>query len=205
MVSAPYAQIIFLCVIIGFPWGVGCLPNAKDWFIALLEGVARFEHSLHGVHVLPGQYCTEPSRPLAHKDKVVWLLSGRQLAKWGEDRLSIAKTLIGYNYDKDRITNFLIFLKNFLYINNSKINSKFDQEIIQLTGGSVDMSVIEIVKKQERQQGRQQGRLEERAKAEAEKLAEKLKSALKFKNMGIPVKDIAEGLGLTVEQVEKLK
>ena len=67
------------------------------------------------------------------------------------------------------------------------------------------MSVIEIVKKQERQQGRQQGRLEERAKAEAEKLAEKLKSALKFKNMGIPVKDIAEGLGLTVEQVEKLK
>lgn len=123
----------------------------------------------------------------------------------GEDRLSIAKTLIGYNYDKDRITNFLIFLKNFLYINNSKINSKFDQEIIQLTGGSVDMSVIEIVKKQERQQGRQQGRLEERAKAEAEKLAEKLKSALKFKNMGIPVKDIAEGLGLTVEQVEKLK
>ena len=74
----------------------------------------------------------------------------------GEDRLSIAKTLIGHNYDKDRITNFLIFLKNFLYINNPKINSKFDQEIIQLTGGTIDMSVIEIVKKQERQQGAQQ-------------------------------------------------
>ena len=63
---------------------VTCLFLAKDWFIALLEGVARFEHSLHGAHVLPGQYCTEPSRPLAHKDKVVWLLSGRQLAKCSE-------------------------------------------------------------------------------------------------------------------------
>ena len=71
------------------------------------------------------------------------------------------------------------------------------------------MSVIEIVKKQERlqglKQGFQKGRLEERAKAEAEKLAKKLKSALKFKNMGVPVKDIAEGLGLTVKQVEELK
>jgi len=74
----------------------------------------------------------------------------------GDDRLSMAKTLFGHNYDKDRITNFLIFLKNFLYINNPKINSKFDQEIIQLTGGTIDMSVIEIVKKQERQQGAQQ-------------------------------------------------
>ncbi|MBD1433533.1 hypothetical protein H8B06_11895 [Sphingobacterium sp. DN00404] len=119
----------------------------------------------------------------------------------GEDRLSIAKTLIGHNYDKDRITNFLIFLKNFLYINNPKINSKFDQEIIQLTGGTIDMGVIEIVKKQERQQGRQQGRLEERAKAETEKL----ESALNFKKMGVPVEDIAKGMGLTVEQVEKLK
>lgn len=126
----------------------------------------------------------------------------------GEDRLSIAKTLIGHNYDKDRITNFLIFLKNFLYINNSKINSKFDQEIIQLTGGTIDMGVIEIVKKQERQQGRLEERAktakllrEERARAEAEKL----ESALNFKKMGVPVEDIAKGLGLTVEQVEKLK
>ena len=115
----------------------------------------------------------------------------------GEDRLSIAKTLIGHNYDKDRTTNFLVFLKNFLYINNPKINSKFDQAIIQLTGGTIDMGVIEIVKKQERQQGR----LEERAKAEAEKRA----IALEFKKMGVSVADIAKGTGLTVEEIEKLK
>ncbi|WP_437919729.1 hypothetical protein [Sphingobacterium sp. LRF_L2] len=72
---------------------------------------------------------------------------------------------------------------------------------MQLSGGTIDMGVIEIVKKQERQQGMKQGRLEERAKAEAEKL----KSALNFKNMGIPLDDIAKGLGLTVKQVEALK
>ncbi|SEL93987.1 Rpn family recombination-promoting nuclease/putative transposase [Parapedobacter koreensis] len=41
---------------------------------------------------------------------------------------------------------------------------------------------------------------EERAKAHAEKL----KSALEFKKMGMPVADIAKGLGLPVEEVEKL-
>lgn len=46
---------------------------------------------------------------------------------------------------------------------------------------------------------------EERAKIEAEKLAEKLKSALNLKKRGLSVKEIAEDLGLTVEQVEKLK
>ena len=41
---------------------------------------------------------------------------------------------------------------------------------------------------------------QERAKA----YAEKLKSALEFKKMGIPVADIAKGLQLSVEAVEKL-
>ena len=49
--------------------------------------------------------------------------------------------------------------------------------------------------------GREEGKLEERAKAEAEKL----KSALKFKKSGVPIMDIAENLGLTVEQVENLQ
>jgi len=56
-----------------------------------------------------------------------------------------------------------------------------------------------------RQEGEEKARKEERAKAEAEKLAEKLKSALNLKKRGLPVEDIAEDLGLTVEQVEKLK
>lgn len=115
----------------------------------------------------------------------------------GENRLTIARALLRHSYNHDRIVSFLVFLKSFLYINDLELNRIFDEHIIQLSGGTIDMGVIEIVKKQERQQGR----LEERAKAEAEKL----KSALSFKNMGIPVEDIAKGLGLTVEQVERLK
>jgi len=48
---------------------------------------------------------------------------------------------------------------------------------------------------------------QERAKAEQERAkayAEKLKSALEFKKMGIPVADIAKGLQLSIEEVEKL-
>ncbi|MFB5946606.1 hypothetical protein [Albibacterium profundi] len=53
----------------------------------------------------------------------------------GEDRLTIAKALLRHDYDKDRIISFLAFLKNFLYINDEKINSIFDEQIIQSAGG----------------------------------------------------------------------
>ncbi|PRD47014.1 Rpn family recombination-promoting nuclease/putative transposase [Sphingobacterium haloxyli] len=52
-----------------------------------------------------------------------------------------------------------------------------------------------------RQEGEEKARKEERTKAEAEKL----KYALNLKKRGLAVEDIAEDLGLTVEQVEKLK
>ncbi|MGK9121178.1 hypothetical protein [Olivibacter jilunii] len=51
----------------------------------------------------------------------------------------------------------------------------------------------------------EKARKEERTKIEAEILMEKLKSALEFKKMGVPVADIAKGLELPVEEVEKLK
>jgi hypothetical protein len=47
---------------------------------------------------------------------------------------------------------------------------------------------------------KEEGRQEERAKAKAEKL----KSAAEFKKMGLPVADIARGLGLSIDEVEKL-
>ena len=123
----------------------------------------------------------------------------------GSDRLTIAKTLIQHFIDKDRITNFLIFLKNFLYIKDDEINRIFDEEIIQLTGGTIDMSVLEIVKKQERQQGIQQGiqkgRLEERAKA----VAEKKEFAIKMLQGGFDVEQISDILGLPIKEIEKLK
>ena len=123
--------------------------------------------------------------------------------------ITIARVLIeSGRYDHDRINRFLVFLKNFLYINDPEINRIFDEQIIQLSGGTIDMGIIEVVKKQERQKGRLEERAkaakllqEERAKAEAEKRA----IALEFKKMGIPVADISKGTGLTIEEIEKLK
>ncbi len=50
-------------------------------------------------------------------------------------------------------------------------------------------------------EGRQEGRQEERVKADAEKR----ESAIKMLENGFEVKMISEILGLTVEEVEKLK
>lgn len=86
------------------------------------------------------------------------LLEGKVPEKeLGEDRLTIAKALLSHEYDHDRVISFLVFLKNFLYIDDQEINRIFDEHIIQLTGGTINMGVIEVVKRQERQQGRRQG------------------------------------------------
>jgi len=46
----------------------------------------------------------------------------------GEDRSTIARALIKTGkYDKDRIIRFLVFLKNFIFIDNEEINRKFHQ------------------------------------------------------------------------------
>jgi len=61
------------------------------------------------------------------------------------------------------------------------------------------------------EKGAEKGRKEERARAQrlieqerAKAYAEKLKSALEFKKMGLPVADIAKGLQLSFEEVDKL-
>ncbi|WP_140937590.1 RpnC/YadD family protein [Sphingobacterium lumbrici] len=75
-----------------------------------------------------------------------------------EHRSTIARALLGSKkYDKDRIISFLGFLKNFIFIEDKQINRIFDSYIYQVTGGTIDMGVIEILKKQERQAGLLQG------------------------------------------------
>ena len=87
------------------------------------------------------------------------LLEGRlPEVELGKDRSTIARALIKTDrYDKDRIIGFLVFLKNFIFIDNEKINRKFDELIYEVSGGTIDMGVIEVLKKQERQQGLLEG------------------------------------------------
>ncbi|TJZ53817.1 hypothetical protein FAZ15_17525 [Sphingobacterium olei] len=62
------------------------------------------------------------------------------------------------------------------------------------------MGTREYLLEKAKKQGLEKGKLEERAKAKAEKL----KSALDFKKMGIPLADIAKGLGLSIEEIDSL-
>ncbi|MDX3916922.1 MAG: hypothetical protein QHC79_25495 [Pseudosphingobacterium sp.] len=79
----------------------------------------------------------------------------------GEDRSAIARTMIASGrYGRDRIIAFLMFLKNFIYIKNDKINRKFDSYIYEVTGGTIDMGIIETIRRQDRQQGREEGKIE---------------------------------------------
>jgi len=65
----------------------------------------------------------------------------------GEQRLTIARALIqSKRYDSEQIRRFLFFLKTFISIGNSEINSKFDQEVSLLTGNYIAMGIIETIK-----------------------------------------------------------
>ena len=76
-------------------------------------------------------------------------LSLRELA---EHRFNIAKAMICSNkYSPEQIKRFMLFLKNYIFIENSKINIIFDKQIDHLTGhrNAMDlMEAIEIVMKQ---------------------------------------------------------
>ncbi|MBL1411603.1 hypothetical protein JKG61_22820, partial [Sphingobacterium sp. C459-1T] len=113
-------------------------------------------------------------------------------------RSTIARALIETNkYSKDRIMSFLVFLKSFLFIRDKDLNSNFDQYIYQVTGGTIQMGVIETIKRQEREKGIEKG-------IEKGKREEAIAIALEFKKMGLPIADIAKGTGLSVEEIAKL-
>ncbi|MFT3945870.1 MAG: hypothetical protein QM763_02755 [Agriterribacter sp.] len=69
-------------------------------------------------------------------------------------RLTVARALIqSKKFSHKKIEKLLLFLKNFIYIGNKEINRKFDNQIEQLTGGTITMGIIETIKKIEREEG----------------------------------------------------
>ncbi|MBE9598445.1 hypothetical protein [Pedobacter sp. MC2016-24] len=115
----------------------------------------------------------------------------------GEERLIIAKALLSHNYDHDRIISFLIFIKNFIYINNEDINCKFDQLISELTGGEINMGILEIVRMQDRRDAKLEGKLEGQHEAA-------LKIARELKKEGLTVDFIAKTTKLSHKEITSL-
>ena len=118
----------------------------------------------------------------------------------GEDRSTIARALIETGrYGKDRIVSFLVFLKNFIFIDNEEINRKFDELIYEVSGGTIDMGVIEVLKKQERQQGLEQG-LQQGAEQKSYEVVSNLLAAGKFTDS-----EIANFASVTEDFVKKVR
>lgn len=111
----------------------------------------------------------------------------------GEERLAIARALLSQGYDHDRIISFMGFLKNFIFINNEGINRIFDQQIFNLTGGIINMGIIETIKMQERREGKLEGRHEEA-----------LEIAREMKKDQFTVDKIVKLTKLTILEIESL-
>jgi len=78
----------------------------------------------------------------------------------GEQRLTIARALIkSQRYDSEQIRRFLYFLKTFIHIENSEINSKFDKEINSLTENRHAMGIIETIKMLAEEEGIEKGKV----------------------------------------------
>ncbi len=76
----------------------------------------------------------------------------------GEQRLTIARALIqSKRYDSEQIRRFIFFLKTYIFLRNSEINSKFDREIEKLTKDRIVMGIIETIKMITREEGREEG------------------------------------------------
>lgn len=79
----------------------------------------------------------------------------------GASRWPIARALIESNkYSNEQIYNFVEFLKNIVHVGNSELNSNFDKYIYKISGGEIDMGIIETVKHLEREEGKLEGKLE---------------------------------------------
>jgi len=66
----------------------------------------------------------------------------------GKARLRIAERLLKQQHSYEHVKGFMIFLKNFLYIDSECVNREFDARLNKLTGGEIKMDILDIVTKQ---------------------------------------------------------
>ena len=93
------------------------------------------------------------------------------------------------------------FLKNFIFIDNEDINRIFDQQIFDLTAGTIDMGIIETLKMQERREGKIEGKLEGKMEGRHE---EALKIAREMKKDQFPIEKIVKFTMLSVQEIEAI-
>jgi predicted transposase/invertase (TIGR01784 family) len=111
----------------------------------------------------------------------------------GDERLTLAKVLLSHSFDHARIVSFILFIKNFIFIDSEEINRNFDQQIFELTKGEIDMGILETIKMQERREGKLEGKLEE-----------KMEMARVMKKDKFPIEKIAQLTKLSIGEIKLL-
>jgi len=123
----------------------------------------------------------------------------------GRVRMAIARELFRRNYDSERITSLLHFLKNFLYVRDPEINRIFDDEVAQFSGGTTKMGVIEVLKEQAKRQGLEIGTAMGMEKGRLEGRLEGLQiAAREMKTARFPIDQIVRFTKLSAEEIKKL-
>ena len=182
--------------------GARSQPRPSRYYQQLIKTRLSFEYCSYHIFDHSEQELLNMSNPFA----LIVLACQKALgegkvpdAELGADRLTIAKALLKHHYERDRIIRFLTFLKNFLYINDLEINSIFEQEIVNLTGGTITMGILEAVKKIEKERARHEG-LQEGAMQKSYEVVRNL-----IQQLVLPDEQIAQLAGTSNDFVQKVR
>jgi predicted transposase/invertase (TIGR01784 family) len=116
-------------------------------------------------------------------------------------KLKLAKQLLNRSITKEKIRVLMNFLKYYIRFENTDINTKFEQEVENLTGAGTTMGIEELLLDRAAKQGLEKGIKKGIKKGEKEKA---LAIARALKKEGLTVVFIAKTTGLSVEEIEKI-
>jgi predicted transposase/invertase (TIGR01784 family) len=112
-------------------------------------------------------------------------------------KLKLAKLLLTRQIAKEKIRVLMNFLKYYVRFENPDINTKFEQEVKNLTERSTTMGIEELLLDRAEKQGIQKGKQEG-------KREEAITIARELKKEGLTYEFIAKTTKLSVEEIEKL-
>ena len=122
-------------------------------------------------------------------------------------KIQLAEELIEYDKIKnqEQVKALADFLEYLFLIQDEELDNKY-KEYKRERGGAIKMTVDQIREKyytlKGKEEGRQEGIKEGRQEGREE---EKIKNAINFLNLGISVDIVAQGTGLSLEEVNKIK
>ena len=103
--------------------------------------------------------------------------------------------------NEEQVKALADFLEYLFLIKDEELENKYE-EYKRERGGAIKMTVDQIREKYYTQKGKEEGRKEGRKEGEHKKAVE---SAMNFLKLGLSAEIIAQGTGLSLDEVNKIK